>query len=367
MNLLQTERPSPLAENKFCKIFCPEPIRRPRGYCALSLSFSLSAVCLAGGLFLLALIPVHASGPGTGSADFLNIPVGARETSLGGAFTAIADNANAVYYNPAGLSQLKTPEISFTQNQYVDGVSQQWLAAARPYKSGVFGFGINHLSVSAFDSYDNADNRTGSVSAYDMAVYLSWGGSRPLDYKFIQSISYGAGAKYISEKLDTKKGSGYGLDLGILAASTVENLRFGVNIENAVSTKIKFIEVGAKPPLKFKTGVTYKIRSSAGPSARFSLDYVLGNATKSYMAAGMESLFFDIFSVRVGYSEFGDMSNGLNFGFGFALSKYTGRSINVDYSFGTTYAFGDIHKLSLTYKFGLQRRPAPGWGFLRDN
>lgn len=302
---------------------------------------------------------VYAAGPGTGSADFLKIPVGARETSLGGAFTAVADNANAVYYNPAGLSLLEKPEVSFTYNKYIEGVSQQWLAAAYPYKSGAFGLGINYLSVSAFDAYDNADQPIGSVSAYDMAVYLSWGGRRPLDYKFLRSVSYGASAKYISEKLDTEKGAGYGLDLGFLATSAVENLRFGFSIENAVSTKIKFIEEGAKPPLKFKAGAMYKIRSSVAQiAARFSLDYVYWNDRPGYIAAGMEYLFYDAFAVRMGYSSFGDISDGLNFGLGFDLSRHIGRSISVDYSFGATYAFGDIHKLGVTYKFG--PRPSPG-------
>ena len=214
MIFLRTDRPNHLAGNK---------------------------LLLAGGFFLLALGPVYSYGPGTGAANFLKIPVGARETALGGAFTAVADNANAVYYNPAGLNLLQSREISFTQNNFVEGVSQQWLAAAYPYKAGVFGLGLNYLSISAFDAYDNADNLTGSVSADDLALYFSWGGGSPVASRFFRSVSYGASVKVISETLDTERGSGYGLDLGVLAASSVENLRFGLAVENAVSSKIKFI------------------------------------------------------------------------------------------------------------------------------
>jgi HEAT repeat protein len=57
----------------------------------------------------------------------------------------------------------------------------------------------------------------------------------------------------------------------------------------------------------------------------------------------------------MGYSAFGDISNGLSFGLGCVLSKYTGRNISVDYSFSPTYSFGDVHKLSVTYKFGEKR------------
>ena len=295
---------------------------------------------------------VYASGPGVGSANFLKIPIGARETSLGGAFTAVADNADAVYYNPAGLTLLKKPEVSFTYNKYIEGMTQQWLAAAYPWKSGTLGFGVNYLSVSAFDAYDNDDNPIGSVSAYDMAAYLSWGGRLPLSYKFIRSVSYGVSAKYISEKLDTEKGAGYGFDLGFLVTSAVPNLRFGFGVENAVSTKIKFIEEGAKPASKFKTGVVYETRSSVAQiAARLMLDYVIEDGGSKYVAAGTEVLLHDTFALRLGSSSFGDISNGLSFGLGYDMSRYTGRSITVDYSFGSTYSFGDIHKLSVTYKF----------------
>lgn len=315
------------------------------------------AVCLAGGLFFSTLGLSCAYGPGTGSANFLNIPVGARETSLGGAFTAAADDVNAVYYNPAGLSLPQNPEISFTHNKFVEGVFQQWFAAVYPYKTGAFGLGINYLSVSPFDAYDNADSPIGPVSAYGMALFFSWGGRLPVDSDLVRSLSYGASFKYISEKLDTEKGTGYGLDLGFLAATAVEDLSFGFSVENAVSTEIKFIEAGARPARKFKAGAVYGIRSSAVSAARFALDYVFPADRPGYPAAGMEHDFYDVFAARIGYSALGDISNGVNFGLGFNLFRYTGRNISVDYSSGDTHDFGNIQKIGVTYKFG---RPAAG-------
>ena len=331
MNLLETNGTRPPLKNKFSPV-----LRR----------------CCAGFLLVSAFGRAYAAGPGTGAADFLKIPVGARETSLGGAFTAAAENANSVYYNPAGLGLLQNPEISLTQNKFVEGITQQWLSAAYPYRSGAYGLGVNYLSIPPFASYDNSDNRTGSVSAYSMAVYLAYGGALPLDYRFIRSLSYGADMKYISERLDTEKGSGYGLDLGLLAASSVDNLRFGFGIENALSSRIKFIDHGARPALKLKTGSVYKIRFSDALTTQFSLDYFFWTDRPGYPAVGIENVINDAFAVRVGYSAFGDVSSGLNFGLGFDPSRYLGRSLCVDYSFGSTYDFGDIHKLSVTYKFG---------------
>ena len=339
MNLFETNRPGSLVKNQFSRAL--------RAYCA-------------GFLFISALGRAYAAGPGTGAADFLKIPVGARETSLGGAFTAAAENANSVYYNPAGLGLLQNPEVSLTQNKFVEGISQQWLSVAYPYRSGGFGLGVDYLSIPPFASYDSSDHRTGSVSAYSMAMYLAYGGALPLGYKYIRSLSYGASIKYISERLDTEKGDGYGLDLGLLAASSIDNLRFGFGLENALSSKIKFIEHGARPPLKIKTGTVYKVRFSDLLTTQLSLDYYFWTDRSGYAAAGIENVLNDAFSVRVGYSSFGDISNGLNFGIGFDPSRYLGRSLCVDYSFGATYDFGDVHKLSVTYKFGPPPRGAAG-------
>ncbi|RUM46033.1 MAG: long-chain fatty acid transporter, partial [Desulfurobacterium sp.] len=60
-------------------------------------------------LFLLTalLLPLTAK---AGNVDTFGI--GAKATALGGAFSAYADDPFAVYYNPAGLTQLNSPILS---------------------------------------------------------------------------------------------------------------------------------------------------------------------------------------------------------------------------------------------------------------
>ncbi|MEQ1920553.1 MAG: hypothetical protein ABL955_15300, partial [Elusimicrobiota bacterium] len=54
---------------------------------------------------LLAALPAAAmsSAAGTSGAQFLKLGSGARAGAMADAFAAIADDANAAYYNPAGL------------------------------------------------------------------------------------------------------------------------------------------------------------------------------------------------------------------------------------------------------------------------
>ena len=47
---------------------------------------------------------------------------GARAEGLGGAFTGVADDATAIMWNPAGLTQLEKPEVSFVVRQVFLGL-----------------------------------------------------------------------------------------------------------------------------------------------------------------------------------------------------------------------------------------------------
>ena len=91
----------------------------------------------------LAAAPARAGkAAGASSLDFLNLDANARAVALGGAYTALASDANALLYNPAGLGGLKTHEATLMHNEYVQGLTQEYAGVAT--RQG-FGGALNYL------------------------------------------------------------------------------------------------------------------------------------------------------------------------------------------------------------------------------
>jgi hypothetical protein len=117
-------------------------------------------------LLVVAARPARAqSAAGATAFDFLNLDTHARAVALGGAYTALASDANALRYNPAGLASLAAPEATFTHNQFVQGVYQDHLAYAA--KSG-WGVDVQYLSMGAIPrtTFSQPDGAGSSFGVY---------------------------------------------------------------------------------------------------------------------------------------------------------------------------------------------------------
>ena len=323
----------------------------------MNLSALIRPLAAACAFFCLAGAGVHASGPGTTAANFLKIPVGARGTALGGALTAAAEGADAVFYNPAGLGLGGAPELSYAYNNYFSGISQQWLAFSLPAGGHAWGLGFNYLSVKPFASYDVSDNRTGEVSAYDAAAYLGYARQLGTGLPLFSSARLGASLKYIRQELDSESAAGYGAGAGLLLAGP-RGLTLGFAAENLAASRLAFDGGGARPARIFKAGAAWKIKG-APLSALLSADVNLPEDGASYISAGVENTLYGLLVLRAGYSSFGDISNGLNFGLGLGLPRGAGREVRLDYSYGATYDLGAVHKFAVSCRFGAARAAGP--------
>ena len=101
-------------------------------------------------ILVLALLPgalfgqsFSSSAKGTTAADFLQLGVGGRAMGLGGAYTAVADDASALYWNPAGLTSVEKRDVTFMHAQYLQSSFYDYAAYAQNLgKYGAFGAGF---------------------------------------------------------------------------------------------------------------------------------------------------------------------------------------------------------------------------------
>src|SRR5512140_456395 len=108
------------------------------------------------GILVLLLLPAVLLGQakvGTAGAQFLELGVGARANGMGDAFVAVSNDATAMYYNPAGLTQLYDREVLFTHLEYAAGITYEYAGLAYPLTrfGGVLGVGFYMLHGGSFD------------------------------------------------------------------------------------------------------------------------------------------------------------------------------------------------------------------------
>src|SRR5258706_3569685 len=125
-------------------------------------------------LVFLGLGPSFASDPGTTAANFLRLGIGPRAVAMGNAQVGLANDVYATYWNPAGLARLESFEAGFAQNQYVENISEQYLAFAYPHPTlGTLAASLTYLNVGTFPGYDAAGTSIGNVRAHDKVARLS--------------------------------------------------------------------------------------------------------------------------------------------------------------------------------------------------
>ena len=181
----------------------------------------IAAACVLAGL-ILPILPAAAQEDTRYSGDSLLLGAGARAQGMGSAYVAISDDATAVYWNPAGLSQLGRPELHFQHAEQIGGtVNHDVITVAMPLASTVLGVGLMRLGVDDVKEALLEDpgqppgpgNRpvvSRVVGASDYSIHLSAG-------RWIrEDVSLGASLKLLWRNLSAGDGSGYGLDLSVL-------------------------------------------------------------------------------------------------------------------------------------------------------
>ncbi len=331
-------------------------------------------------LFIIALVLVAGqifaqTKTATTAANFLTIPVSPRASAMGGAFTAIANDASALYWNPGGLAKLTKSEFSVAYSEWLVKTNYNWMALA--YKMddvSAIGFSINQLNYGEEDVTNELyPNGTGEKwNAQDIAIGLSY--SRSLTDRF----SIGGTVKYIRQQIWHESASAFALDIGLLFQTELEGLKLGMNITN-FGSEMKLdgkdlyqpididrqfnsgnnenvpgsLNVESWPlPLVFAFGCSYEAIHSSDMSLILDVDAVYPSNQSSYLNAGAEFGFMDVLFLRIGRNSIFKQSaeETMSYGAGFKYD-FGPVSSKIDYC-NTGYGrFGNLSKVSLTIGF----------------
>ncbi|MGB7055958.1 MAG: hypothetical protein WBE28_11630, partial [bacterium] len=87
--------------------------------------------------------------PGATGYTFVKLGVGVRPVAMGNAFTAISDDGNAVFWNPAGLGVVNSYYVAGMLMNHLTYFNYYNLTSAIPVgKSSTVGLGLSYLGAS---------------------------------------------------------------------------------------------------------------------------------------------------------------------------------------------------------------------------
>ncbi len=205
-------------------------------------------------------------------AIFLLIAPGARAGGMGEAQVALADDAYASYWNPAGLGFLKGSEFGFMHVNWLpnlaDDIYYEFFAGRHHIPMlGTVGGHVIFLNLGEQNRTDEEGNNLGTFTSYMMAVTGSY--STLLSQKSSLGINAKVSYQHLAEiGAGAEKGKGtsidFGFDIGYLNKSFLtDRITLGLTVSN-IGPKVDFIDPaqGDPQPTNLTLGLNYKLIDS---------------------------------------------------------------------------------------------------------
>lgn len=223
---------------------------------------------VAAGLMLLPLLQEAAAQTST-AVPFLLISPSSRNSAMGEAGVAIADDVSAVFWNPAGLGFQKGMEMSLNHSNWLPQFQQSDLffeyASYKmdlPSTGGTIGAALTYLNLGEFERRDEGNNPLGTFKSYEIAFTAAYG------TRLDEDFSIGVGLRLIHSSLSQvgtarEQGSGTATavagDLGVLYRPSKlvlpftdtdigNRLALGASISN-IGPSISYIDESQSDPL----------------------------------------------------------------------------------------------------------------------
>ena len=288
------------------------------------------------------------SARGTSAFQFLQLGVGARPSAMGEVFAGVADDVNAVYWNPAGLAGLERGELSMTHALWLEDIAYSNVVCAGYAFGGTVAAGLNILTSGNIQKADNtglrlAENYSMSDTMGVVSYARGWGG-----------LALGANLKYISSRLEEESAHSYAADIGAFFSGFRpwgRKLSVGLSVQN-LGTKAKYVSEEIPLPVIIRAGSSMELLKNllVASDINYKEEDITIHAGAEYTCAFGALVLVG----RAGYKddtvkELGKLS-GLTAGMGVKWGDY-----QLDYAWNSFTDLGITHRISLGIKFGVPK------------
>jgi hypothetical protein len=291
---------------------------------------------------MLLVSTVMAETGGKVGLSFLKIGVDARAVAMGDAYSSIANDAAAAYWNPAGLAEAKSNSIMLMHNAWLQDIHQEFAAIQFLNGRHNLAVSVNMLNISGIELRDEIASETplGTIDVINTYLGLAYATSIVTDWQI------GLQVKYLYEKYYLDTADGLAIDIGIKKRNILPGFGWGAVIQNL--GKMSVLKNESTPlPLLFRTGLNYVLPLNLldyQPLLAADLVYIKDDAAS--LNLGFETRVAGHVDLRLGYI-LGRESQSFRGGFGLMFGIITFAYAYVPFS----YDLGNAHLFSLVVDF----------------
>jgi hypothetical protein len=307
---------------------------------------------------------------GTSAANFLKIGIGARAQGMGGAYVAQANDATALYWNPAGIAFIEGREVVFNQVEWISDIKLQYLGTAFEVGGiGNLGVGVTYLSMGdmKITNWEHPEGTGETFTSSDLSLSLTWA------QKLTDRFSVGFTGKYIQEKINQSTASAYAIDIGTSYNTGFHGIKLGMALTN-FGSKMQmsgrdlsirtdpFPTVGSNPsdvwtnlsteewslPIAIRIGTSVDFVDNDFIRFTGNFDFYDYRDVDQMWATGGEMAFLkERFFLRAGMTPYIEDELRFSFGAGFK------HDFNSTYGVVIDYAYSDLGVLQNANRFSL--------------
>jgi hypothetical protein len=270
--------------------------------------------------------------------SYLKIGVDARAAAMGDAYSAVAEDASATFWNPAGLAGSGQNSIILMHNSWLQDMNHEFAAIQFVNGTHNVAVSLNMMSVKGIELRDETASEIPIGETQALNTYLG------VSYatQIFSGWQIGLQLKYLYEKYYLYSADGFAVDLGLKKANLLPDFSWGVVFQNFGKMSV-LKESSTRLPFLIRTGVDYLLPIQVlenKPLVAVDLAYVTDDVTT--LNLGLEIPLVSYVDLRLGYI-IGRESQSITSGFGLNYGIF-----HIAYAFVPfKYDLGDSHLFSL--------------------